>query len=503
MICSEDNRRLAYGHLNVSGWATVSCRIMGVWMSAGTIQHSTDQEFFPHILLQDELHQESRGRRDSALEEASSDNGERVLAGIAQLLERLVGQASQRGSLVGWGSNQGDPQEQFRHQCQKDFLGTTDPLVAESSTICSSKIRTNRVHWTEETGRSSWNSEGTPKLVEQRTFKLERRGDARAGPTWDAMQVLQESRAQEASSWFTNLTSFMKQKSIGQAQIKCSVQEKCSSANPYTRAEQPVPEVEDQPRNSPAHTNSSWGSRPSGVYLSMHNDKSDSMRFYPESNSSSSERPTFSGSLPVHGEDHVNNLGPNPISEANNTDHQDLSPSNLQMVVYNVHREENTRISYEEDVDSSHADSKVISLDSKVISLDSKVHSMNSRVSLDSLVEELLNIQTFMKHDFKTYKRGFYDKMDTVAANVTSSQTSLETSLVHQLTEHQLQLASDLDFVKLQLEELFNHLKEIGDAKKRKGGQCSGFGGSRGPSSKGPGPSSKRGEGTSSSKKRK
>ncbi|KZV22393.1 hypothetical protein F511_19726 [Dorcoceras hygrometricum] len=91
---------------------------------------------------------------------------------------------------------------------------------------------------------------------------------------------------------------------------------------------------------------------------------------------------------------------------------------------------------------------------------------------------------TFMKHDFGTYKNGLYDKMDTVAANITTSQTSLETSLVRQLTEHQLQLASDLDFVKLQLAELVNHLKETGDSKKREGGQRSRQG--EGPSRHGP-----------------
>ncbi|KZV38865.1 hypothetical protein F511_06923 [Dorcoceras hygrometricum] len=126
---------------------------------------------------------------------------------------------------------------------------------------------------------------------------------------------------------------------------------------------------------------------------------------------------------------------------------------------------------------------------------------MNSRVvSLDSKAEEYLNIQTFMKHNFNIYKRGFYDKMYTVASNVTSSQTSLATSLVRQLTEHQIQLGSDLDFVKIQLAELVNHPKETGDAKKGEGGQSSWR--SRGPSSKGPGPSSKRGEETSSSKNR-
>ncbi|KZV57227.1 hypothetical protein F511_07868 [Dorcoceras hygrometricum] len=120
--------------------------------------------------------------------------------------------------------------------------------------------------------------------------------------------------------------------------------------------------------------------------------------------------------------------------------------------------------------------------------MDSKVQSMDSKViSLDSKVEELLNIHTFMKHDFNTYKRAFYEKMDTVAVNVDSSQTSLETSLVRQFTEHQLQIASELDFVKLQLAKLVNHLKEVGDAKKGEG-----------PSSRqGEGSSNKRGEGTS------
>ncbi|KZV28268.1 hypothetical protein F511_20033 [Dorcoceras hygrometricum] len=259
--------------------------------------------------------------------------------------------------------------------------------------------------------------------------------------------------------------------------------------------EQSDPEVEDQLQNNP------FGVQDLLAFISPCTvGESDRMRFYPDSNPSSSKIPTLSGSFPIPDEDHVYNLGPNPISDGNNTDQQGPSPSNLQMVVYNVHREENTRISYEEDVDSSPTgsqqvfvssppeslnadikleevkkvvvslDSKVVSLYSKVISLVLNVHSMNSRVvSLDSKVEELLNIQTFMKHDFNNYKRGFYDKMDMVAANVTSSQTSLETSLVRQLTEHQLQLASALDFVKLQLAELVNHLKETRDAKKGEG----------------------------------
>ncbi|KZV35280.1 hypothetical protein F511_21296 [Dorcoceras hygrometricum] len=43
-------------------------------------------------------------------------------------------------------------------------------------------------------------------------------------------------------------------------------------------------------------------------------------------------------------------------------------------------------------------------------------------------------------------ERAFYKKMDEVVANVNSSQTALETSLVRQFTEHQQQFFSDLEF---------------------------------------------------------
>ncbi|KZV56154.1 MiaB-like tRNA modifying enzyme [Dorcoceras hygrometricum] len=139
------------------------------------------------------------------------------------------------------------------------------------------------------------------------------------------------------------------------------------------------------------------------------------------------------------------------------------------------------------DIKLEEVEQVVVSLDLKVISMDSKVQSMDSKViSLDSKVEQLLNIHTFLKHDFNTYKHAFYDM---VAANVASSQTSLETSLVCQFTEHQMQIFSDLDFVELQMEGLVNHLKEIGDAKKGELGQSSGPRG--GPSSV---PSNKKGE---------
>ncbi|KZV22821.1 hypothetical protein F511_12965 [Dorcoceras hygrometricum] len=53
--------------------------------------------------------------------------------------------------------------------------------------------------------------------------------------------------------------------------------------------------------------------------------------------------------------------------------------------------------------------------ESKITSIDSKA------VSLDSKVDRRMDAQTFMKLDFGLYKRSFYEKMDTMVANVTSS----------------------------------------------------------------------------------
>ncbi|KZV57174.1 hypothetical protein F511_13409 [Dorcoceras hygrometricum] len=174
-------------------------------------------------------------------------------------------------------------------------------------------------------------------------------------------------------------------------------------------------------------------------------------------------------------------------SEVADMDHQGPNTSNLQMVVYTGEREENTCIYFEEDADSSHAGSQQVFVSSPPACHDA-----------DIKLEE---------HDFGTYKRAIYAKMGTVAANVVSSQTSLETSLVRQFTEHQLQIASEPDYVKLQLEELVNHLKELGDARKGEGGQSGRPG--EGPSRQGEGPSStmdkgpnyRRGEGSSSYKR--
>ncbi|KZV30493.1 nuclear matrix constituent protein 1-like protein [Dorcoceras hygrometricum] len=187
-----------------------------------------------------------------------------------------------------------------------------------------------------------------------------------------------------------------------------------------------------------------------------------------------------------------------PISEENNTDHQGPTPSTLQMVVYTTEIEDDTRIYFLEDYDSSHAGSQqmfissppasphagsklkevekiVASLDSRIMSIDSRMLSMDSR---------------------HTPKRACYDKIDTVSGNVKSSQTSLKTTVLHHLTEHQIQLASDLGFVKIQLVELVVHLKKAGDAKKGEGGQS----GSRpweGSGRQGEGPNSTSGKGSS------
>ncbi|KZV16263.1 hypothetical protein F511_16069 [Dorcoceras hygrometricum] len=119
---------------------------------------------------------------------------------------------------------------------------------------------------------------------------------------------------------------------------------------------------------------------------------------------SSSESPTHSEDPSVPNDDHVHNLGPNLISEVNNTDHQGPNPSTLQMVVYTGESEEDTRISFIEETYSSHAGSQqvfissppespnigskleevekvVASLDSRIMSMDSRMLSMDSKTS--------------------------------------------------------------------------------------------------------------------------
>ncbi|KZV34121.1 zinc finger BED domain-containing protein RICESLEEPER 2-like [Dorcoceras hygrometricum] len=114
------------------------------------------------------------------------------------------------------------------------------------------------------------------------------------------------------------------------------------------------------------------------------------------------------------------------------------------------------------------ADTKLKEVQKVFVSLESKIDSIDSKaVSLDSKVNRIMDAQTFMNLDFGLYKRAFYKNIDTMVANVTSSQTVLETSLVHQFTE--MQISSDLDVVKMQLAKMVKHLKELGDAKRGEG----------------------------------
>ncbi|KZV50316.1 zinc finger CCCH domain-containing protein 8-like [Dorcoceras hygrometricum] len=117
-------------------------------------------------------------------------------------------------------------------------------------------------------------------------------------------------------------------------------------------------------------------------------------------------------------------------------------------------------------------ESKITPLDSRALSKDSRTVSMDSRLkSMDSKLDEMLKTQSFMKNQSGLYHRTFYDKVDTLAANVTTSRTALETSLVRQLAGQQYQLTNEIDMVKMHLVELVEHLKQVGDAKRGKVGR--------------------------------
>ncbi|KZV22780.1 hypothetical protein F511_15525 [Dorcoceras hygrometricum] len=181
------------------------------------------------------------------------------------------------------------------------------------------------------------------------------------------------------------------------------------------------------------------------------------------------------------------------------------SPSNHRMVVYTADSEEDTRLSFLNNSESSHTgsqriifsppdrphanskldgvdkvvpsidsrmiymESKLTSLDSRTLYIDSKMHSMDSKLhSLNSNIEQLMDTLTSLKLDFGRHK-------------------------------HQHQLTTDLDMIKLQLVELVEHLKRVGDAKKGEGGQSRPVDGSSRPGGEGPsgGQSSIRGRGPS------
>ncbi|KZV46999.1 hypothetical protein F511_30976 [Dorcoceras hygrometricum] len=77
----------------------------------------------------------------------------------------------------------------------------------------------------------------------------------------------------------------------------------------------------------------------------------------------------------------------------------------------------------------SSLDSRIMFIDSRMLSTDSKVKTVDYKLgSMDSKIDHLLNLQSYIKHDIGTSGRSFYDKLDTVAANLKTTQTSLETT---------------------------------------------------------------------------
>ncbi|KZV22855.1 WPP domain-interacting tail-anchored protein 1-like [Dorcoceras hygrometricum] len=185
--------------------------------------------------------------------------------------------------------------------------------------------------------------------------------------------------------------------------------------------------------------------------------------------------------------DSANNPGLDSTSEDNNADHQGSNPSHLQMVAFTADSKEETRLSFLDSSESSHTssqrmiissppdsphdntkldevdkvvasidsrmiyvESKLTSVDLRTLSIDSKMHFMESKLrSMNSIIEQLMDTQKILKLDFGRYKHIIYDK----------------------LAGQQQQLTTDLDMVKMQLAELVEHLKRVGDAKKGEGGR--------------------------------
>ncbi|KZV39893.1 hypothetical protein F511_04533 [Dorcoceras hygrometricum] len=68
-----------------------------------------------------------KGRRDITTEGVSSDGSAHDLAGLAQPLKQLVGQASQEsGQPSGRGSSHKDPQERFWHRHKRQAFQLRD-----------------------------------------------------------------------------------------------------------------------------------------------------------------------------------------------------------------------------------------------------------------------------------------------------------------------------------------------------------------------------------------
>ncbi|KZV51499.1 hypothetical protein F511_35437 [Dorcoceras hygrometricum] len=206
----------------------------------------------------------------------------------------------------------------------------------------------------------------------------------------------------------------------------------------------------------------------------------------------STDNPTQLADPSVDIADTANTLGPDPTSEDNNADHQGpilhlsiwlhLRQTVKRTSAYPSSTAQNLptpvlkELSYPDDlygVQANLCGLKDTLYRFKDASMESKLRSMNSHI------EQLMDTQTFLKLDVGCHKNIIYDKVDKLASNVTSSQTALETRNIRQLAGQQHQLTTDLDMVKLQLAELVEHLKRVGDTKKGEGGQSRPVDGSR------------------------
>ncbi|KZV37852.1 peroxidase [Dorcoceras hygrometricum] len=234
--------------------------------------------------------------------------------------------------------------------------------------------------------------------------------------------------------------------------------------------EQPVPEEEDQPQHSPAHS-SSRSSESYYLRQSSHPCK-----------------------------DHVNNPGPNPISEENSTNHQGPTPSEMPIVVYIEQHDDTDREIKAEPV--SQAGPEPISLPTIQFmeTTTKELTNMTDRVSsLDLTFARMWDDTDITRHHTTQLKKqienvvdGLEIKIDVLKSNLSrklvdnqQNLAALETNMVCHYADSHQQFVDELALVKSQLAEKIQCIRELRDAKKREGGQSS---------KKSEGPSSRKGE---------
>ncbi|KZV29987.1 hypothetical protein F511_19749 [Dorcoceras hygrometricum] len=173
----------------------------------------------------------------------------------------------------------------------------------------------------------------------------------------------------------------------------------------------------------------------------------------------SGDNPTKIEDPSVHIVDIANNPGTHSCLDEHGTDHQDPSPSNLCMPPDSP--QDNSKLDEVDKVVASidsrmiYMESKLTSMDSRTLSLESKMQPLEFKLrSMNSHIERMLDTDTFSKLYIGRHKGIIYEKVDTLASTVKSSQTALETSIILQLVGQQQQVTEDLDMVNLQLAEL-------------------------------------------------